>query len=455
VRGPETAAGSAPRGGPAGPAGLRRLLRVRPWAWGLLALAHAGAALEVQPVATWFYPLVWWSYVAIADGVLARRGTPPLFAPPWTRLAGLALASWAFWLLFEAVNLRIANWFYVGVPEVRPLRWLGISLSFATVLPLLLVTERLLDARVRPDAFRVRPLRLPSGGLAAVQVAGTLFLLLPLAFPRYVFPLVWGFMPLLLDPVNHRAGRPSLLADWERGSARRFAVLLLAGLICGLMWEAWNFLAVGRWIYTVPFLDQIKLFEMPPLGFLGFPPLAVAGYVFLAWVDGLWARARPGLRVAAVLLTLVAGLSVLWEMDRQTVAAAVPRLGGVATLDGPARAALARHGAGTVRALAGLSDDALATLAREAGIPPGTLRSARDWARLARLKGLGNGNTARLWAVGVRDVAALARRDPAALAARLGAPFTEPRLRVWVRAAVQAARSGGSAESAGRTSPAR
>jgi len=416
--------------------GLAGLLAVRPWAWGVLVVAHAGAALELQPVATWFYPLVWWSYVAIADGVLARRGTPLLTSRG--RTVGLAFASWAFWLMFEAINLRIADWFYVGVPELRPVRWVGISLSFATVLPLLLVTERLLDGRVRRDAFRVRPLRLTRWPRGAVQVVGALFLVLPLAWPDYAFPLVWGFLPLLLDPANHRAGRPSLLADWERGSARRFVLLLLAGLICGLMWEAWNFLAVGRWVYTVPFLDRVKLFEMPPLGFLGFPPLAVAGYVFLSWVDGRWRRARPGFRAVAVALTLAAGLLTLNAMDRDTVAASVPRLSGVAPLDGVARAALRDDGARSVKALAGLSDEGLAAVSRAAEIDPKVLRDARAWARLARLKGLGNANTARLWALGIRSTGDLARQDPAALAARLGAPFTERRLRVWVRAAGRA-----------------
>jgi len=415
--------------------GLGALLAIRPWAWGLLLLAHAGAALELQPVATWFYPMVWWSYVAIADGVLARRGAPVLLGAPWRAVLGLAFASWAFWLLYEAVNLRIADWFYVGVPEFRPLRWAGISLSFATVLPLLLVTERLLDPALRADAFRVRPVRLSARGLVAVQVAGVLFFALPLAFPDHAFPLVWGFLPLALDPANRRAGRPSLLAEWERGSARRLVVLLLAGLICGLMWEAWNYLAVGRWIYTVPYLDRVKLFEMPPVGFLGFPPLAVAGYVFLAWLDGAWRRAGGASRIAAVALTLVAGLAVLGAMDRATVAAVVPRLEGVAPLGAEARAALRRHGERSVKALARLPAGAVPEVAREAGIDSDALAAARGWARLARLKGLGNANVARLWALGIRDVADLARQDPAALALRLGGPLTERRLRVWVRAA--------------------
>jgi len=112
------------------------------------------------------------------------------------------------------------------------------------------------------------------------------------------------------------------------------------------------------------------------------------------------------------------------------------------TLDGAARAALKDHGTRTVRALAALPDAALAAIAEDAGIDSDTLHAARAWARLARLKGLGNANVARLWDLGIRSTGDLARQDPADLAARLGEPLTERRLRVWVRAA-------------GRASPAR
>lgn len=420
-------------------------------AWPVLAVAHWGLITGAQPLATWFYPLAWWSYVAILDGVLARRREPALFARPLRRLAGLGFASWAFWLLFEAINLRIANWYYVGVPEMWLLRWPGISLSFATVLPLLQVTERalaplpLLDRLIGPCA--VRPIRVTPRLRAAAQGAGAAFLALPLAFPRYAFPLVWGFLPLLIDPANHRRGLPSLLGDWERGSARRFVRLLLAGLICGLLWETWNFWAVGKWVYTVPFLSETKLFEMPPLGFLGFPPLAVAGWVFTVWLADRWRRAPAAARGAAVALTLVLGLSVLAAMDRHTVDAAAPRLEGVALLDAGARARLKAAGLGTIRALARAPDARLEALAGAAGVDPARLREARAWARLARLKGIGNAHAARLWGLGIRSVADLARRTPEGLYRDLGGAEPLARLRVWARAARRAAAAGEAAPS--------
>src|SRR2546430_7714759 len=38
---------------------------------------------------------------------------------------------------------------------------------------------------------------------------------------------------------------------------------LLSGLICGGLWEAWNVTARTKWIYSVPFFNELKLGEMP------------------------------------------------------------------------------------------------------------------------------------------------------------------------------------------------
>jgi hypothetical protein len=64
-----------------------------------------------------------------------------------------------------------------------------------------------------------------------------------------------------------------------------------AGMICGLLWEFWNFWTKSKWIYTVPFVGDIKLFEMPILGFLGFAPFALECYVMYNFVCCLgWSR---------------------------------------------------------------------------------------------------------------------------------------------------------------------
>jgi len=119
-------------------------------------------------------------------------------------------------------------------------------------------------------------------------------LLLPIAYPStYLAAPVWLGFIFLLDPLNARAGDESILGDWRRGRIDRLTNLLAAGLACGLIWEFWNYWARAKWIYNVPILPDIKLFEMPVAGFGGFPPFAVECFVMYVSVRRwLWTRAR-------------------------------------------------------------------------------------------------------------------------------------------------------------------
>lgn len=54
---------------------------------------------------------------------------------------------------------------------------------------------------------------------------------------------------------------------------------------CGFLRELWNCWALTRWTCTVPCWGEVRLFEMPVLGYLGFAAFeleAFAMYHFLA-----------------------------------------------------------------------------------------------------------------------------------------------------------------------------
>jgi hypothetical protein len=104
-------------------------------------------------------------------------------------------------------------------------------------------------------------------------------LVLPLAYPKYCFPLVWGAFIFLLEPLCVKWGGPSLLKEGKAGQWTSLVRLLMAGILCGGYWELCNFFALSRWVYTVPFFSEGKLFEMPYLGFFGFPPFCVECFV--------------------------------------------------------------------------------------------------------------------------------------------------------------------------------
>ena len=60
--------------------------------------------------------------------------------------------------------------------------------------------------------------------------------------------------------------------------------------MCGLLWECWNYWARTKWVYTVPVPPDIKIFEMPLAGYLGFPVFAVECFVMYVCVRRLFWR---------------------------------------------------------------------------------------------------------------------------------------------------------------------
>ncbi len=56
-----------------------------------------------------------------------------------------------------------------------------------------------------------------------------------------------------------------------------------------MLWEFWNYWAATKWTYTVPYLGDVKIFEMPILGYLGFPPFALECYAMYHAVRGVLA----------------------------------------------------------------------------------------------------------------------------------------------------------------------
>lgn len=259
-------------------------------AYGWCALAGLAGlelllALATPGVVTFFTALVWTAYIPLVDAAVYRHRGDSLLHHAGSFTA-MALLSVPAWLIFEAYNLHLRNWAYVGVPRQFWLFSLGATWAFATIFPGIFETADLFQAvwthRLRCRPWRVRP------GLGWITVGVALLavpLELPAALAPYSFALVWIGFIFLLDPVNCALGWPSLLADLEAGRAGWPIALLLAGAACGFFWEFWNYWAQARWEYIFPILHRYRIFAMPVPGFIGFPPFALECftlYVFLA-----------------------------------------------------------------------------------------------------------------------------------------------------------------------------
>jgi hypothetical protein len=416
----------------------------------LLAFAAAttGLVLLVEPVPTFYYHLAWWSYVVAADDLNHRLSGSSLLRDRPRHLAWLAGMSVVWWTLFEAINLRLGNWYYVMDASSRAVRWPAGVLAFATVLPGIVETVALVENLGWLRRVRVAPLRWTRGKEAACLALGAACFGLPLAWPDLFFPLTWGSFVFLLEPWNRRYARRSFLRDLEAGEAGAFCRALVAGLGCGLLWETWNFWARTKWIYTVPIFEELKLFEMPLLGFLGFPPFAVECLVLLRFL-GTWADRHPWtssapFRLAATLVGGAATLGMFALVDPVTVDSFYVPVAKLDVLPAAARARLPELGLGSPEKLrrAVADPESRARLAALSGLGAGDLDLTRDGVALVLHEGLGEERVLQLERLGIRRVADLARWRPADLAAALRSQgerprdrFLERRAAVWIRSA--------------------
>lgn len=280
------------------------------------AVGYAGAAVlvgaelllfaRVEFVSVYFTPMAWTAYIAWVDSAVFSLRGKSLWQTARVEFICLALCSIPLWLIFEAYNLRLVNWVYVGLPENPLARGIGYAWSFATIWPAILETATLLraldrrnDPEMKPNDSSGRkgcsvprdipPMNAPPrSGLAPFAVlVGAILLTVPLLVaPRigaYLFGAVWLGFILLLEPINDQAGSESLGRDIRSGDLSRLMALLAAGWVCGILWEFWNYWAPARWVYTFPIWAEWKLFAMPLPGYLGFPPFAVECFVLFSF----------------------------------------------------------------------------------------------------------------------------------------------------------------------------
>ena len=264
-------------------------------AHGWLGLAALGSAEflmfhGIEPAATYFSPLAWTAYILIADAAnYAISGESRLREEP-RGLLKMAALSIPLWLIFEAYNLRLMNWKYVGLPQGAIERGFGYAWAFATITPGIFMTAWLIESFGWFDG-NSRPIRAGRGAEKIMIALGAALLIVPLVVPKrtsaYLFGLVWlGFL-FLVEPINDRLHLPSFKNDLARGIRGRLYSFLAAGWVCGWLWEFWNYWAHAGWRYTFPIGQQWKIFEMPAPGYLAFPVYALecfAMYVTAGWI---------------------------------------------------------------------------------------------------------------------------------------------------------------------------
>jgi len=245
-----------------------------------------------QFVGHWFTPIVWTGYILFVDALVYKIKGRSLLVNDRLEFLTVAIISIASWWLFEFYNApRFWNsntelwWHYHNLDPNLWIRRLGYDWAFATITPAMLETAELLGVTIFKRKGSGTRADLSKATLILMAMVGAVGVIVPLIVPNEWFaPLIWLSFIFLLDPLNALRGWPSITGDLAHRNWRRMISLLASGLLCGFLWEFWNYWALSKWTYTVPYFGNVKLFEMPVLGFLGFPPFAIecwAMYIFV------------------------------------------------------------------------------------------------------------------------------------------------------------------------------
>jgi hypothetical protein len=251
----------------------------------ILGFGWGTSLAGVEPFRGYWFDFVWAGYILAGDAVVWRRAGRSLLHGGGWRVVALFALSAPLWWAFEIANWRLENWKYVGTAIYGGQAHLLLkTLSFVFVLPALATSRDLLRSLVRfphPPAVR-----LPSWTTPVLVAVGLVSVPLLYLFPDQAYPLVWVAPLLVLDGVADLRRRPNVFALIREGRAGPVLLIAAAGLGTGILWELWNWGAVPHWDYRIPYLGFLPVFEMPVIGYLGYPPFALVADAFVRTVLG-------------------------------------------------------------------------------------------------------------------------------------------------------------------------
>lgn len=253
----------------------------------LIILVELNFIFKIEPFASWYFPIIWLGYILVIDAIIHKLKKNSLLSNRPYQLLGMFIISAFLWYLFEFVNLKVGNWSYSSTESIIN-RSLFATLSFSTVLPAFFETVELIRTIHLFDKYKLRKKHDISKNLMHIMtIAGFLCFFAPLILPAFTFPLVWLSFFLILDPINYIHNQPSIIGHLKD---RKLAIplsLLSAGIIVGFFWEFWNYWAVPKWTYHIPYVGFFKIFEMPILGYLGYFPFAFELYAMYFFIRSL------------------------------------------------------------------------------------------------------------------------------------------------------------------------
>jgi hypothetical protein len=241
------------------------------------------------PRSHWAFFFLWTGYCLVVDGLVYLRTGTSLLTRSWQQYLRLFLISAPAWWLFEALNWRVQNWVYIGKNFLGNWEFAILStVAFSTVMPAVFGTVELVGSARFFQKPRQGPVIKPTRRTTlGFFLAGWVMLILLLAWPKIFFPFMWLSIYFILEPLNIWLGNRNLVEGTHTGDWRPILALWGGVLVTGFFWEFWNFWSYPKWVYSVPYLDFLHIFEMPLLGYGGYLPFALELFALYHLVNGL------------------------------------------------------------------------------------------------------------------------------------------------------------------------
>ncbi len=256
------------------------------WGWlaaGWITLVWIMAWTRFSWIQDWqpyTFPLLWFGYIVVINALCFSRTGWCMITHQPAYLFKLFLLSAGFWWMFEYLNQFVQNWHYVGLVPAHPLlTYTWFTLSFSTVLPAVLGTYDYLSS--------VPKIRLPFENWLAISsvnspntgwlmfILGCFGLLTIGVWPTRFFSFLWLSPLLIMLGLEIIRKVPTILSPLARGNWAPLVLSSLSALVCGWFWEMWNAYSLVHWEYSIPYVQAVKIFEMPVLGYAGYLPFGL------------------------------------------------------------------------------------------------------------------------------------------------------------------------------------
>ena len=226
------------------------------------------------------FTILWCSYITLVNALTYTRTGKCLLINRRSYLLKLFLFSIPFWWYFEYLNRYVLNWYYLVGDAFHSSEYLVFgTLAFATVLPAVLSTRDLIlsFSSIHPGFDNLGKLQnsRPKLTSAIVFVTASLSLASLGIWPQYLYPLLWISPLLVLVSLQAWWGQKHIFCPLAQGNYSVIVASALAALMCGSIWEIWNFYSAPKWVYSVPWVYGFKIFEMPIIGYLGYLPFGL------------------------------------------------------------------------------------------------------------------------------------------------------------------------------------